>query len=162
MITNLFHMTVPEDAIDHFNEVGRYNLQTSHENEPGTRLMLVMHETATPTNYWILEMYDSEEAYQTHRTSPQFQYFVQNGATLVTSREKIEVTPLLLQHTFTPGELHDLTLSLIRTTSPASHQDRDTYFLLEETATPEQWIVISDTPVSDEALGLTLDSGFYH
>lgn len=94
MMTNLFQMKVPVEVQSRFDEVGSYNLTVSLERESGTQLMLVMRSLENPGEYWILEQYQDEESYQIHQNSPQFNYFVQEGAPLVTERRKIEVKPV--------------------------------------------------------------------
>lgn len=91
MITNLFQMKVPVEVQSRFDEVGKYNLTVSLDQEKGTQLMLVMRSLENPEEYWIFEQYQDEESYQLHRNSAQFNYFVQEGAPLVTERRKIEV-----------------------------------------------------------------------
>lgn len=94
--TRLFKLGRKMDNIDEFNRVGENNLVTSIENEPGTLAMFSTHLADDEAMCYVFEVYESEEAYQVHASSPQFKAYVAMAADNLTTREVCAVNPELM------------------------------------------------------------------
>lgn len=103
-IIHLFRLTVADRDRARFGEIGLRNLTTSQEKEAGTLAMYASPVKGQESVSYVFEVYRSEEDYQIHRQSPQFQYFVTEGGPLLTDRQAYEVQPVFLQEKLPAGQ----------------------------------------------------------
>lgn len=87
-IFNLFELGIQPGKIEQTDNIGRQNINTSIDNEPGTLAMYSVKLTENPNMLYMLEIYADEAAYQTHLQSPQYQAFVQASPTILTEHKK--------------------------------------------------------------------------
>ncbi|WP_146256875.1 putative quinol monooxygenase [Avibacterium endocarditidis] len=82
----------------------------------GTLAMIALQSQENPQLGYMLELYADEAAYQTHKNSLQYQYFLQASPKILTDHKKF--TPLTLQFwaekAFTPRETMQTNLVKVR------------------------------------------------
>lgn len=103
-VVHLFHLGVSLENRSVFHEAGVFNLIRSQKNEPETLAMYASQVKNSPTEFIVFEVYANEEAYQTHRDSPQYQAYVEKVGSKLTKRESFEVEPVFMQERIGPGE----------------------------------------------------------
>ena len=103
-IIHLFRLTVADQDRVRFGEIGLKNLTTSQEKEAGTLAMYASPIKGQEDVSYIFEVYRSEEDYQIHRASSQYQYFVTEAGPLLTDRQAYEVHPVFLQEKLAAGQ----------------------------------------------------------
>lgn len=80
------------DAYKNFAaEVGRESMK----REPGVRVLYSMQENRDPTQFYILEIYSSQQAYQNHIRSVHFKKYKQGTAEMVQELDLIDCLPLV-------------------------------------------------------------------
>ncbi|MFS1663525.1 putative quinol monooxygenase [Streptococcus sp. zg-JUN1979] len=102
-IVHLFRLGVDETAKERFYQVGETNLRRSYADELGTLAMYVARVSQEPTDNIVFEVYQDTEAYELHRQSPQYKYYVQEVAHQLTKREVYEVEALFLSEKLPAG-----------------------------------------------------------
>lgn len=95
-IVRFFELTTDPKEKASYNQVGVENLTTSIKNEKGTLAMYTSHKSDNPSINYVVEIYESDEAYQVHANSPQFKKFVEVAKTAVKSRKVFETNPQFL------------------------------------------------------------------
>ncbi|MBP2621423.1 putative quinol monooxygenase [Streptococcus panodentis] len=103
-VIHLFRLTVAADNREAFRQIGVRNLTISQKNESGTLAMYASPVKGQQETSYVFEAYASEEAYQIHRQSPQFQDFAAQGGPLLTERVAYEAEPLFLQEKLPSGQ----------------------------------------------------------
>lgn len=94
-IVNLFELGIKDAHI--YDEVGKHNITTSVKNEKGTLAMYSLKRQDNPKIAYMLEIYQDDEAYQTHLRSTQYHYFLQKSPEILTDhKRKIGVVPQFL------------------------------------------------------------------
>ncbi|SUB23758.1 putative quinol monooxygenase [Avibacterium avium] len=115
-IMNFFELGIAEGQNAAYHQVAQYNIQTSIKNEKGTLAMIALQSQNNPQMGYMLELYADESAYQTHKNSPQYQYFLQASPKILTDHKRF--TPLTPQFwaekTFTPSETMQTNLVKVR------------------------------------------------
>lgn len=113
---NFFELGIAEGQNAAYHQVAQHNIQTSIKNEKGTLAMIALQSQNNPQMGYILELYANEAAYQIHKNSPQYQYFLQESPKILTDYKKF--TPLTPQFwaekPFTPSETMQTNLVKVR------------------------------------------------
>lgn len=104
-ILRFYHMEVEANKVDQFEKVGKENMTTSVETEPGTLFMASTHEEDKITSNYVLECYRDEGSYETHKASPQFTNFINATNKIVTIKETFELMPKLILTKDDPVEI---------------------------------------------------------
>lgn len=78
-IVNLFELGIAPGQAYACHQVVQHNIQTSMVNELGTLAMYSMISKDDPQLAYMFEIYADEQAYQTHRQSPQYHYFLEQS-----------------------------------------------------------------------------------
>lgn len=81
-------------------EVGRESMK----NEPGVRVLYSMQEKKRPTEFTILEIYASPEAYQHHIKTAHFQKYKTGTKDMVKSLELVDCNPLVPEALIKPAK----------------------------------------------------------
>src|SRR3712207_1155576 len=84
---SLFELTVKPEQQQAIDEVGKHNLGTSIQTENGTLAMFHTVQKDDPSKNVILEVYQDNEAYQTHTNAEHFKQFVAVAKSAVTDRK---------------------------------------------------------------------------
>lgn len=77
---------VRSDAAEQFLELVRENARQSVEREPGCRQFDVAVAGDPPTEVFLYETYDDEEAFEAHRSTPHFLEFDEAARYLVNEK----------------------------------------------------------------------------
>ena len=72
-------------------EVGRESMK----REPGVRVLYSMQEKRDPTQFYILEIYATQQAYKSHIQSAHFQKYKQGTIKMVQELDLIDCSPLV-------------------------------------------------------------------
>lgn len=70
--------------------------------EPGVRMLYAVFEQDTPNKLTILEIYDNQEAYQSHIKTPHFLKYKEGTLDMVTSLDIVDTDPLSPQMLMKP------------------------------------------------------------
>ncbi|MEX2784727.1 putative quinol monooxygenase [Streptococcus sp. H49] len=114
-LMRIFKLKTAPDKLEDFKEIGKHNLQTSIEKEPGTLAMYSSYLPEDKTTFYVLEIYKDDEAYQAHTASQHFQSFAGFAAKHLTDRLIYQTEPQWLQEKEKAISLHgqnDLTVKL--------------------------------------------------
>lgn len=103
-VIHLFRLAVADENVERFREIGLKNLTTSQEKEPGTLAMYASPIKGQEAVSYVFEVYADEAAYETHRSSPQYQYFLTEAGPILTDRQVYEVQPVFLQEKLPAGQ----------------------------------------------------------
>ncbi|KXT74437.1 hypothetical protein STRDD10_00896 [Streptococcus sp. DD10] len=103
-IVHLFHLSVAPADVHDFHEAGVYNLMTSQRQETGTLAMYASRFKDFSTEFIVFEVYADEVSYQTHRASPQFQYYVDKVGGKLLRKDSFEVEAVFLEEKLSTGE----------------------------------------------------------
>lgn len=101
---NLFSIATEQEHQALLHEVGVYNLQTSHQKEPGTLAMFVAERKEQLGSYVVCEVYQDDDHYEIHRASEQFIRYSREAGTHLTERRAIPVEPIFLKEKL-PSEI---------------------------------------------------------
>jgi quinol monooxygenase YgiN len=71
-------------------------MEISVRTEPGVLVIYAVAETDNPSRLRFFEMYADEAAYEAHIESAHFRKYFEATRGMITSRELIDVTPILL------------------------------------------------------------------
>lgn len=81
-------------------EVGRESMK----NEPGVRVLYSLQEKNNPTEFAILEIYASQEAYQHHIQTPHFKKYKEGTLKMVKHLELVDCNALVPEALIKPVE----------------------------------------------------------
>ncbi|AUI66875.1 MULTISPECIES: putative quinol monooxygenase [Glaesserella] len=96
-IMNIFELGIKAGQTAAYDEVGKYNITASVQNEKGTLAMYSAKRKNNPEMAYMFEIYADNDAYQTHIQSPQYRFFLQKSPELLTDhKRKINVEPQYL------------------------------------------------------------------
>ena len=103
-IVRLSRISVDPAQLDAYKqyvaEVGRESMK----NEPGVRVLYSMQEQKRPTEFTILEIYASPEAYQHHIKTAHFQKYKQGTKDMVKALELVDCNPLVPEALIKPAK----------------------------------------------------------
>lgn len=92
---NVFELGVKNTA--QYDKVAEHNITMSLQNEKGTLAMYSVKAKADPNLAYMVEIYADENAYEIHRTSPQYQAFLNASPEILTDHKKrIALNPQFL------------------------------------------------------------------
>ncbi|MEE6075019.1 putative quinol monooxygenase [Avibacterium paragallinarum] len=94
-VMNFFELGIAQGQYTAFQQVGKHNIDTSIAKEKGTLAMYAVQPSEQPDMAYMVEIYADDEAYQTHRNSPQYQAFLAQSPTILTDHKVF--TPLVPQ-----------------------------------------------------------------
>ncbi|OOF44840.1 antibiotic biosynthesis monooxygenase [Rodentibacter rarus] len=96
-VMNIFELGVKKGAEAQYNAVAEHNISTSIQNEKGTLAMYSVKSKTDPNMAYMVEIYADQKAYETHRTSPQYQAFLTASPEILTDHKKrIALVPQFL------------------------------------------------------------------
>ncbi|MGT2907029.1 putative quinol monooxygenase [Streptococcus dentiloxodontae] len=95
-IFRIFALSLKEEALVDFAEVGRYNLTTSIKNESDTFAMYSTHLPHQSQQSYVVEVYANQAAYERHAASEQFAAFVKVASQGLLSRTVHDLEAQLL------------------------------------------------------------------
>lgn len=95
-IIRLFDLEVKPDYLADFGAVGQENLTQSIKTEPGTLAMYATHYPERPEQVIVVEVYQDNQAYETHIASTQFAGFLQVAQEGLAARHMEELEAQLL------------------------------------------------------------------
>lgn len=96
-IMNIFELGVKNGAEAKYNQVAEHNISTSIQTEKGTLAMYSVKSKTDPNMAYMVEIYADQNAYETHRTSPQYQAFLAASPEILTDHKKrIALVPQFL------------------------------------------------------------------
>ncbi|MBF0750933.1 antibiotic biosynthesis monooxygenase [Pasteurella sp. WM03] len=94
---NIFELGVKKGAEVQYHAVAEHNISTSIRNEKGTLAMYSVKSNTDPNIAYMVEIYADQKAYETHRTSPQYQAFLTASPEILTDHKKrIALVPQFL------------------------------------------------------------------
>ena len=85
---NIFELGVKQGAETQYDEVAAHNISTSIKNEKGTLAMYSVKSQNDPNIVYMVEIYADQNAYEIHRTSPQYQAFLTASPEILTDHKK--------------------------------------------------------------------------
>ncbi|MBS1254350.1 MAG: (4S)-4-hydroxy-5-phosphonooxypentane-2,3-dione isomerase [Deltaproteobacteria bacterium] len=78
--------TIPEKR-EKFMEIALENAAAARSTEPGCRQFDVLVDPEDPNRVSFYEVYDSKDAFETHRQTAHFKKYLENAVPLLVSRE---------------------------------------------------------------------------
>ncbi|WP_244160262.1 putative quinol monooxygenase [Rodentibacter trehalosifermentans] len=94
---NIFELGVKKGAEAQYNAVAEHNISTSIRNEKGTLAMYSVKSKTDPNMAYMVEIYADKNAYEIHRTSPQYQAFLAASPEILTDhKRRIALMPQFL------------------------------------------------------------------
>ncbi|OOF57289.1 putative quinol monooxygenase [Rodentibacter myodis] len=87
-IINLFELGIKEGAKAKYDTVAEQNIRTSIQTEQGTLAMYSVKQKTNPNMAYMVEIYADQNAYEIHRTSPQYHAFLQASPEILTDHKK--------------------------------------------------------------------------
>lgn len=91
MRTIVASFKVKADCVDAFIDAAKADAESSVANEPGCRQFDVNVDPENPTHFTFYEVYDDQDAIDTHRATPHFKTFFNTIQDLIEER-----SPLIL------------------------------------------------------------------
>lgn len=85
---NIFELGVPQGKAAQYDAVAEHNISTSIQNEKGTLAMYSVKSKTNPNLAYMVEIYADENAYEIHRTSPQYSAFLKASPEILTDHKK--------------------------------------------------------------------------
>lgn len=95
-MVRIAEIEVHPDQLDAYNLLLAEEIAASVEREPGVLMLHAVAHKDAPHYIRILEVYASQDAYQTHIQTPHFLKYKLGTADMVTALRLIEVDPILL------------------------------------------------------------------
>lgn len=97
-INNLVVVDVKPEFNKGFGEIVIPEMVQSLKIEDGVLAMYASVEKERPNRWYFYEIYASEKAYQLHRKTPHFLYYLKNTAQMTTYKNAIPVSPSFLMN----------------------------------------------------------------
>lgn len=92
-ILRLYKLEIDSKNREKYLQVGKDNMLTSIENEPGTVFMEIGHEDEAGSINYVFECYQDMAKYNIHANSPQYKAFAKTAANILTNRVMVELQP---------------------------------------------------------------------
>ncbi len=96
-VVRFAELEIDSAKLDEYNEFLREGIKTATEIEPGVLTMYAVQEADDPTKITVLEIYESDSAYQAHLATPHFQKYKTGTAEMVKSLKLIDLNPIVLR-----------------------------------------------------------------
>ncbi|MBN6070214.1 antibiotic biosynthesis monooxygenase [Aggregatibacter actinomycetemcomitans] len=87
-IINLFELGIQPGKNVQYDAVGEQNIKTSMQTEKGTLAMHSVKQKADANMAYMVEIYADQNAYEIHRTSPQYKAFLTTSPEILTDHKK--------------------------------------------------------------------------
>jgi quinol monooxygenase YgiN len=97
-IVRIAELEIDPDQINAYIALLREEIEASIAFEPGVLALNAVSLKNNPTSIRLLEIYASEQAYQSHLQSPHFLKYKTLTAEMVMSLQLVETEPLLLRN----------------------------------------------------------------
>ena len=94
-MVRLANLVIDAAHLESYNEFLKEEIETSIRVEPGVLTLYAVAEKDNPTHITILEIYASEDAYQSHIQTPHFLKYKNGTQHMVKSLTLTETTPLI-------------------------------------------------------------------
>ena len=94
-MVRLANLVIDAAHLESYNEFLQEEIETSIRVEPGVLTLYAVAEKDNPTHITILEIYASEDAYQSHIQTPHFLKYKNGTQHMVKSLTLIETVPLI-------------------------------------------------------------------
>lgn len=94
-IVHICQIEVDSARLDEYKAYLKEIVETSNKQEPGVRIIYAAFDKEHPNKLTLLEIYDSDAAYQKHLQTPHFQKYKQGTLDMVTSLVFIDCDPLV-------------------------------------------------------------------
>lgn len=95
-VMRIFEFVLAPSDVQPILEVGRKNIETSVQDEPGVLAMFCSTDKNDPSKLYVVEIYRDQAAYQAHADSPHFKAFLAAIQGKVISRTVKETNPTVL------------------------------------------------------------------
>lgn len=94
-LVRLSRISVDPAQLEQYKAILAEEARASMAAEPGVRILYAVSEKKDPTKFTILEIYASQEAYQSHLKTPHFLKYKNGTLYMVKSLELIDCDPLV-------------------------------------------------------------------
>jgi len=94
-MVRLAKLVIDSAQLENYNVLLKEEIEASVKNEPGVLTLYAVAEKKHPTHITILEIYESEKAYQKHIQTPHFIKYKNGTRDMVKSLELVEASPLI-------------------------------------------------------------------
>ena len=92
MFVLLVKLQVRPELVDEFKAAILTNAELSVQRDPGCLRFDVLQRQDDPTQWYLYEMYDKEQAWVDHRNAPHFLAFMEVGNRAIVAREATKLT----------------------------------------------------------------------
>jgi (4S)-4-hydroxy-5-phosphonooxypentane-2,3-dione isomerase len=92
MFVLLVKLQVKPELVDEFKAAILTNAELSVQRDPGCLRFDVLQRQDDPTQWYLYEMYDKEQAWVDHRNAPHFLAFMEVGNRAIVAREATKLT----------------------------------------------------------------------
>jgi (4S)-4-hydroxy-5-phosphonooxypentane-2,3-dione isomerase len=92
MFVLLVKLHVRPELVDEFKAAILTNAELSVQRDPGCLRFDVLQRQDDPTQWYLYEMYDKEQAWVDHRNAPHFLAFMEVGNRAIVAREATKLT----------------------------------------------------------------------
>ncbi|RPD41486.1 putative quinol monooxygenase [Chitinophaga barathri] len=91
----LAKVVIDSTQLESYKKILKEEIEASVQKEPGVLTLYAVFEKERPSHLTILEIYASEEAYQSHIKTPHFLKYKNGTAAMVKALELIDADPLI-------------------------------------------------------------------
>ena len=92
MFVMLVKLQIRSELVDEFREAILKNAELSVQRDPGCMRFDVLQRQDDPTQWYLYEIYDKEQAWVDHRAAPHFLAFMEVGTRAILTREATKLT----------------------------------------------------------------------
>ena len=92
MFVMLVTLQVRPELVDEFRAAILKNAELSVQRDPGCMCFDVLQRQDDPTQWYLYEVYDKEQAWVDHRNAPHFLAFMEVGNRAIMAREATKLT----------------------------------------------------------------------
>ena len=92
MFVMLVQLQIKSELVDEFREAILKNAELSVQRDPGCLRFDVLHHQDDPTNWYLYEVYDKEQAWVDHRKAAHFVAFMEVGNRAILTRDATKLT----------------------------------------------------------------------
>ena len=92
MFVMLVKLQIKSELVEQFREAILTNADLSVQRDPGCVRFDVLQHQDDPTQWYLYEVYDKEQAWVDHRNAPHFLAFMEVGNRAIVSREATKLT----------------------------------------------------------------------
>ena len=92
MFVMLVKLQIKSELVEQFREAILTNADLSVQRDPGCVRFDVLQHQDDPTQWYLYEVYDKEQAWVDHRNAPHFLAFMEVGNRAILTREATKLT----------------------------------------------------------------------